>query len=220
VTRSRPLLRVLAGALVLAVMALAAPSTASAHTTTTATPSGAVRSPEGWMIAKGRSGVAGTGGTTVRYTVEIADGLHSRQDLAAFSKFVEATLSEPQRGWTSRGTVRLQRVDDPRQARIRVVLGKPATVDRLCAKAGLRTGGIFSCWNGRVAAINSERWFTGVKHVPDLTLYRRYVINHEVGHGLGFGHRSCSGSGRLAPVMMQLSKSTYGCRPNGVPYPG
>jgi hypothetical protein len=177
------------------------------------------RAPEGWPIAGGTSRVAGRGGPTVRYTVEIADGLHRSQDLDGFAAFVDATLSDARHGWTSRGTVMLQRVEDPSQARIRVLLASPATVDRLCGQVGLRTGGIYSCWNGRFATLNSNRWFGGVAHVPDLTLYRTYLVNHEVGHGLGHGHRACPGPGRLAPVMMQLSKSTYGCIPNGFPYP-
>lgn len=178
-----------------------------------------LRSSEGWVVAGWNGPTVGTGGTTTRYTVEIADGLHQRQDLTAFRDFVESTLSDRSHGWTARGAYRLQRVEKPADARVRVVLASPATVDRLCAQAGLNTAGIYSCWNGRVAAINADRWFQGVAHVRDMSLYRTYVINHEVGHGLGQGHRSCPGTGRLAPVMMQLSKSTYGCVPNGLPYP-
>jgi hypothetical protein len=178
-----------------------------------------VRSSEGWLVAGGDGPRVGTAGTITRYTVEVADGLESRQDVHAFRRFVESTLSDPDRGWTSRGGHRVQRVERAADARVRVVLAEPATVDRLCRAAGFDTAGIYSCWTGRIAALNADRWFTGVRHVPDLTLYRTYLVNHEVGHALGHGHRSCPGNGRLAPVMMQLSKSTYGCVPNGVPYP-
>lgn len=177
------------------------------------------RSPEGWVVAGGDGPRVGTSGTTTRYSVEVADGLERRQDVTAFARFVEVTLSDGSHGWTARGGHRLQRVGTSEDARVRVVLATPATVDRLCAQAGLRTRGTYSCWNGRVAAINSDRWFDGVSHVDELGLYRTYLINHEVGHGLGQGHRSCPEKGRLAPVMMQLSKSAYGCVPNGVPYP-
>lgn len=177
------------------------------------------RSREGWLVAGGDGPLVGSGGPTVTYSVEIADGLEQRQDLTAFAGFVQGRLSEPERGWTARGGYRLQRIDDPDAADIRVLLASPSTVDRLCARAGLRTNGRYSCWNGRVAAINADRWFHGVDHVGDRRLYRTYVINHEVGHGLGHRHRSCPAEGALAPVMMQLTKSTYGCRPNGWPYP-
>jgi hypothetical protein len=178
-------------------------------------------SPEGWLIAGGDGAVAGTGGATVRYTVEIADGLESRQELAAFAARVEGLLSDPDHGWTARGARRLQRVEDPARANIRVLLASPARVDRLCGQVGLNTAGIYSCWNGRFAALNSNRWFTGVSHIADLELYRAYLVNHEVGHGLGYGHVACPGSGRLAPVMNQQSMPSRlgNCRPNGLPYP-
>jgi hypothetical protein len=177
--------------------------------------------PEGWLIAGGDGAVAGTGGSTVRYTVEIADGLQSRQALAAFADRVEQVLSDPDHGWTSRGARRLQRVEDPARANVRVLLASPARVDRLCGRVGLNTAGIYSCWTGRFAALNSTRWFSGVSHIADLELYRDYLINHEVGHGLGYGHVGCPGSGRLAPVMVQqtMPHRLGACRPNSLPYP-
>jgi len=182
-------------------------------------PEPVARSPEGWLVAGGSSAVAGSGGTLTRYSVEVADGLESRHDVLAFARRVEQALHEPQRGWTARGEHRLQRVADPAQARVRVLLASPSTVDRLCAEVGLETGGFLSCWTGRVAALNVDRWEVGVAHVDDDEMYRTYLVNHEVGHGLGRGHRSCPGPGQLAPVMMQLTKSTQGCVPNPWPHP-
>lgn len=175
--------------------------------------------PEGWLIAGGNGEVVGHGGPRERYTVEIANGLEEQQPLDAFAERVEATLSDPDRGWTSRGDRRIQRVDDPAAADIRVVLGTPDQVDRLCARAGLNTAGIYSCWNGDFAALNADRWFGGVAHFDDLEVYRDYLINHEVGHGLGFGHVGCPSPGQPAPVMMQQSIRLDGCEPNGVAFP-
>ena len=175
--------------------------------------------PEGWLIAGGDGEVVGDDGPLHRYTVEIASGLEEREPLDGFAERVETTLSDPDHGWTSRGDRRIQRVDDPGQADIRVVLGSPDEVDRLCARAGLNTGGIYSCWNGEFAALNSDRWFGGVAQFDDLDVYRDYLINHEVGHGFGFGHVGCPAPGQPAPVMMQQSMRLDGCEPNGLPFP-
>ena len=66
--------------------------------------------------------------------------------------------------------------------------------------------------------INMFRWVSGAKDFDkDLSTYRIYLINHEVGHYLGWGHTDCPSENALAPVMMQQSKTTDGCIPNGWP---
>lgn len=148
---------------------------------------------------------------TYRIEVEPATGVHLRW----VTRKAEAILSD-ERGWTGADRWQLQRVR--RRPDIRVVIATPATVDRLCARAGLRTMGEVSCWNGRFAAINVERWRRGADGFPGpLRAYRRYVLNHEVGHGLGYGHRSCPRRGVRAPVMQQQTFRTRPCRPNGWP---
>ncbi|MDN5717960.1 MAG: DUF3152 domain-containing protein, partial [Janibacter sp.] len=51
----------------------------------------------------------------------------------------------------------------------------------------------------------------------DLQLYRHYLVNHEVGHGLGKGHERCPRKGSPAPVMVQQTLSLHGCTAN--PWP-
>ncbi|MEE8603416.1 DUF3152 domain-containing protein [Euzebya tangerina] len=177
-----------------------------------------VTSAEGFQVAGGTGPVVGTGGGLVRYTVEIepATGL----DLGAVAAEAESILSEPNRGWTARGGWTFQRVGDPAQANIRVVVARPSTVDGFCGRVGLNTGGRLSCWDGRRAMLNLDRWNTGVAPFhTDLTVYRQYLVNHEFGHGLGFGHVTCPQAGTLAPVMSQQSKGLQGCVANGWPYP-
>ena len=169
-------------------------------------------SAEGVLIAPGGD-VTGSG-PRWRYTVEVEPG--TGLDIEEVAAQVARALTD-QRSWAHTRT--LEQVDDPTSARIRLLVATPDTVDRLCAKVGLRTNGIFSCWNGRFAAMNSWRWEVGANGFDDLSTYRTYLINHEFGHGLGYGHIGCPEPGGPAPVMMQQSKSLGGCTPNGWPYP-
>jgi hypothetical protein len=47
----------------------------------------------------------------------------------------------------------------------------------------------------------------------DMLEYRKYAINHEVGHAFNNGHVGCAEEGALAPVMMQ---QTFGVANNFV----
>ena len=75
---------------------------------------------------------------------------------------------------------------------------------------------------GRHVVINQLRWTRASpawnRAGRSLRGYRHMVVNHETGHWLGRGHASCHGRGR-APVMMQQSKGTGGCRFNPWPLP-
>jgi hypothetical protein len=175
-----------------------------------------IRTAEGFDLVGGDGPVAGFGGPVRTYSLEVEPG--TGVDPLAFAQEAEAALSDP-RGWTARGERRLQRVGSA-DAGIRVVLATPATVDRFCARAGLRTAGVYSCWNGRFAMINLDRWNGGsAAFAAPLAEYRGYVLNHETGHGLGYHHVGCPAAGALAPVMMQQTISTGACRPNPWPYP-
>ncbi len=95
-----------------------------------------------------------------------------------------------------------------------IILASPCTVDRLCAP--LNTGGYYSCRRGSKVILNVNRWTGATSWWPaPLKTYRRYLVNHEVGHYLGYGHVSCPPSGRLAPVMQQQTISLGSCVANG-----
>jgi hypothetical protein len=69
--------------------------------------------------------------------------------------------------------------------------------------------------------INLNRWLYAVPdYRGDTARYRLYVVNHEVGHELGYGHQACPGPGRLAPVMQQQTFGLKGCLANGWLYVG
>lgn len=68
-----------------------------------------------------------------------------------------------------------------------------------------------SCFNPGVERVfvNEPRWVRGaVAFNGDIGSYRQYLVNHEVGHAVGYAaHEGCTTDGGLAPIMMQ---QTYG----------
>ncbi len=119
------------------------------------------------------------------------------------------------RGWVKVTEKEFQLVEDT-EKEFEFIFASPEKTDELCYP--LETNGIYSCRNEDQIIINFFRWVNGaIDFGSDLETYRLYLINHEVGHILGWGHVGCPKEGALAPVMMQQSKSTMGCRPYGWP---
>jgi hypothetical protein len=157
-------------------------------------------------IVPGSSEVYGRGPIEWRFAIEVEEGLPiSHQDFAAA---IERILFDP-RGWLGPGSrITLQRVDEP-PFDFRVTLAAPRTVDRLCLP--LHTGGRVSCENRGRSVLNWLRWSTGSPHWTSKSRYRNYLVNHEVGHSLGHGHRFCGGAGQVAPVMQQQTGPATPC---------
>jgi hypothetical protein len=154
-----------------------------------------------------------------RFVVEVEDGIGV--DAAAFAQAVEATLADP-RSWGHDGRMSFQRVGAAEAAaaqyEFKVTLVSPGNMERYCP--GVGTGGYTSCRYGERAVINLARWATAVPdYEGDVATYRLYVVNHEVGHVLGNGHRPCPGPGQVAPVMQQQTLGLDGCVKNAWPYP-
>lgn len=151
-------------------------------------------------------------GRSIRYTVEVEKGLGVPQE--HFAQTVRAVLTDA-RGWEQRDGVHFVNVTPAERAKgesaqVRIVLGSPAYVDRRCLP--LHTGGTLSCHADGKVLLNVRRWAQGADtYGDDITNYRIYLINHEVGHSLGHGHRTCSGAGKRALVMIQQTKSLGGC---------
>ncbi|OFE16967.1 hypothetical protein BA895_18520 [Humibacillus sp. DSM 29435] len=153
-----------------------------------------------------------TKGREVSYTVETEGGLGV--DATDYASAVVANLTDP-RGWQSRDKVRFVNVSPAQAAAgtkpdLRITLASPDTTDRLCAP--LETRGQVSCHNGIRVVLNARRWLLGADaYGKDVASYRIYLVNHEVGHGIGHGHLQCAGKGKPAPVMMQQTYGLDGC---------
>ena len=145
-------------------------------------------------------------------SIKVESGLNL--ELNCLTNMIIGILNDP-RGWSTIEDKDFQIVASE-DADLNIVFAKPETVDELCYP--LQTNGIYSCRNENNVVINMFRWLSGAKDFgTDLSTYRIYLINHEVGHYLGWGHSDCPSDNALAPVMMQQSKSTNGCIPNGWP---
>jgi hypothetical protein len=193
-----------------------------------------------YRVLPGSSSQVG-GGKPYTFTVEVEDGARLAEGDDSFARLVQETLLSPQ-GWVGS--------PDPKIALRRVDKGKPdfrvSLLSRDTARQVCDYGKPIpydtSCYRGddRIY-INAARWVRGaIAFHGDIGTYRRYAINHEVGHFFNKGHVPCAENGGLAPVMMQqtfsvsnndlsqITGNTQGgviprnsavCRPNAWPYP-
>jgi hypothetical protein len=170
--------------------------------------------------------LAGSGrGEIVRYRVDVEKELPLDGEL--FAEAVHRTLNDD-RSWARDGTRSFERVGPSGDADFAITLASPGTTGVWCAKSGLdttvRNVSCDSAVTERIM-INAWRWAQGSETFGDGRIrgYREMLINHEVGHRLGLGHRTCASDGALAPVMMQQTKTLttgeHTCRPNSWPYP-
>ncbi|MFF3685236.1 DUF3152 domain-containing protein [Streptomyces sp. NPDC002187] len=164
-------------------------------------------------------------GRKIRYRVDVEKGLGL--DGALFAKAVQETLNDD-RSWAHKGEMTFERVSSG-DAEFVITLASPGTTAEWCAKSDLDTSvdnvSCDSALTERVM-INAFRWAQGAEtYGPDaMFAYRQMLINHEVGHRLGYDHVNCETPGAPAPVMQQQTKSLdidgVKCRPNPWVYPG
>lgn len=154
----------------------------------------------------GTSKQIGTGPQVYTYTVEVEDGV-APSDFGGdrtFGKMVDATLANS-RSWIGDGKVSFRRIDsgDPD---LRISLSSAGTARELCGYQIKLETSCFYPPDKRVT-VNEARWVRGaLSYEGDDVAYRQYLVNHEVGHGIGYEHHEpCKHNGALAPVMMQQS---------------
>jgi hypothetical protein len=168
-----------------------------------------------WRIVPGNTSQVGQGTAKVfKYTVEIENGMDPNTfgGDAAFAEMVDQTLANP-KSWVHNPQFAFVRIDNGKPD-FRISLSSPMTVREGCGyEFPLET----SCYNPSYALdaqprvlVNEARWVRGaVPFQGDVGSYRQYVINHEVGHAIGYlRHEPCDKPGGLAPIMMQQTFST------------
>ncbi|NPD03362.1 DUF3152 domain-containing protein [Nocardioides sp. zg-1308] len=164
-----------------------------------------------------RTGPAARAAEPVRRRVTYSVTTRGRvtSSMKVFRRQAQETFDD-RRGWRAAG-VRFHRVR--RGGDFTLVLAAARAVPSFSSACSAQ----WSCRVGRHVIVNQLRWRTASpawnaagRSRRD---YRHMVLNHETGHWLGRGHASCPARGRRAPVMMQQSLGTGGCRLNPWPLP-
>ncbi|MEU6378127.1 DUF3152 domain-containing protein [Streptomyces sp. NPDC046909] len=163
-------------------------------------------------------------GQKFTYRVDVEQGLGLDAEL--FAEAVQKTLNDD-RSWAHSGARTFERIYSGKPDFV-ITLASPGTTAEWCAKSGLDTSVDNVSCNSTATErvmINAYRWAQGSKTYGDqIHAYRQMLINHEVGHRLGYQHVTCDKDGELAPVMQQQTKflnhNGITCKANPWPYPG
>ncbi len=183
------------------------------------------------------------GETTYRFAVAIEDSIDAAAfgGAESFASSVAATLADP-RSWMSNPQWSFEPVASGQDPEVVIQLASTSLAEQLCgARNNIKTSCHLGGANGQPnrVIINEARWIRGsYAFEGDIGSYRQYVINHEMGHFVGFAdHVPCPSEGALAPIMMQQTigvknsvlhdfdpESVYPdnsitCLPNPWPYP-
>jgi len=143
---------------------------------------------------------------TLRYKISIESDI--KRSLKNFKKDIHNILSNP-KSW------KVNFVQNDTNFDLEITLASAKNIKTYCGFSGL------SCadpTNNKVW-INNSRWTNGAKPSKlSLKNYRIYLINHEVGHLLGFGH-AVPKKNRRVPVMNQHTLGLKGGNPWMWPLP-
>jgi hypothetical protein len=166
-------------------------------------------------VVPGSTPQVGKGGQQVfTYTVEVEDGVDATGfgGDGAFATMVDHTLANP-KSWTKDPRFAFRRIDVG-APNIRISLSSQATTHKAC---GFDIPIDSSCFNADIdrVVLDEARWVRGaLPFQGDVGSYRQYMVNHEVGHAIGYAqHQPCQENGGLAPVMMQ---QTFGTSDNDI----
>lgn len=130
---------------------------------------------------------------------------NTNQDAKEFVKIVWSILNHS-RGWSQIIKFKKSGRDDKH---VTIRLSKEETIRKKC---GFRK---LSCALGKSTIyLHLDNWLHGSKASGlSLTNYRKYLVNHEIGHILGLGHKKPVGTGKC-PVMVQQTLGIGNQKPN------
>ena len=149
---------------------------------------------------------------TMTYSIEVENGVdtttYGGDD--AVAAMIDATLTDP-RGWSNDPRFRLEHIARDEDPELLIQLTSTETTKKMCGSEDfdLETSCRTTAGGGNTVVLNVSRWARGAYPFEgDLGSYRQYLINHEVGHALGYAaHVPCIANGELAPIMMQQTLS-------------
>lgn len=129
-------------------------------------------------------------------------------DVAGMTDIIKRTLNA-KRGWSIGGNISFKQSDSSCDFTIWLAAAEQMpSFGAICDR-------YWSCAVRPNVIFNHDRWrYTSdawQKTGGSLEDYRVMVINHEVGHWLGFDHSNCPAAGQPAPVMQQQSIDLQGC---------
>ncbi|WP_425436858.1 DUF3152 domain-containing protein [Nocardia donostiensis] len=168
-----------------------------------------------WRVVPGGTEQVGAGEQRVfSYTVEVENGLDT-SDFGgdeSVARMIDSTLANP-KSWVRDHKFAFRRIDSG-EPDFRISLTSRETTRKYC---GFEIPIDSSCYNSDLARVvlSEARWVRGaLAFEGDIGSYRQYLINHEVGHAIGYHqHQPCESEGGLAPVMMQ---QTFGTANNDI----
>ena len=170
------------------------------------------------ILSKAEQTATESGNELITYTYCVASK-GEVGDLTEFSDTVFSTLNDP-RGWPRAGAV-FQEADgtDPNACSMTLTL---AAADQMTSFS-TECSDEYSCRVGNDVIINIDRWNNATEGWLNaggtVERYRTMVINHEVGHRLGYldNELTCPAVNQPAPLMQQQSMDLLGCVPNEWP---
>jgi hypothetical protein len=150
-----------------------------------------------------------------KYTCDVdpdINSAHPELTQENFSSKISSVLGD-ERGWKKYGYEfeYKGRIPSKDKNTLHIVLVNGDKAKKMC---GSKLGG-FSCYSPdeNFIYMNLTNWMGGSQSQLPLERYRTYVINHEVGHRLGFGHPDkqktnyCSANkGKPGSVMIQMTR--------------